>query len=408
MKSTALDSSFFYLLSICLLLIIVLLMVFRRKHGDRKAGRFLLGYFVSYLYLIGITYFFVYGYPAPFIHSLRTGHFAALLMPVFAFFYIRQCLYPGQWKWKHAWHLLPVGFFMLDFAPFFVLSSTEKLNIFKAMDAVEYRIGLSQGWLVPTFGHIAIRTALMLGYWLAQFRLLTLARSESYHPLRLQYPFTWRWLHIFLATQAFIFLIPLAGALLKNSQLEIVIFSVAAAGTMAIQCFYLLLHPEILYTQPFEKDENWKSENLLIEPDSGKMPQADAPTSIEIPPVKSAEIQFSDDDVIKIEASIQRIMKSQKPYLKQRYTLHEFSVDTQTAPHKLSAFINTRYEQNFNDFLNKYRIALVIEKLHAGENARKTLEAVANDCGFKSRVTFIRAFKKEHGITPGEYVNKMK
>lgn len=383
-------------------------MVFRRRQGDRKAGRFLLCYFVSYLYLIGISYFFVYGNPTPFIHSLRTGHFAALLMPVFAFFYIRQCLYPGQLKWKHAWHLLPIVFFMVDFAPFFMLSANQKLDIFKAMDAVEYRIGLSQGWLVPTFGHIAIRTALMLGYWIAQFRLLTYARSENYHPLRLQYPFTWRWLHIFLGTQAFIFLIPLAGLWLKNSQMETFLYSMAAAGTMAIQCFYLLLHPEILYTQPFEKDENWKSENLIKEPDSAKIPHIEAPTTIEILPLKSAEIKFSDDDLMRIETSIQHIINGQMPYLKHRYTLHEFSVDTQTAPHKLSAFIKMRYEQNFNDFLNKFRIALVIEKLQAGENARKTLEAVANECGFKSRVTFIRSFKKEYGITPGEYVIKMR
>jgi AraC-like DNA-binding protein len=383
-------------------------MVFRRRQGDRKAGRFLLGYFVSYLYLIGISYFFVYGNPAPFIHLLRTGHIASLLMPMLAFFYIRQCLYPRQWKWNDIWHLLPAGFFIVDFAPFFAFPAHVKQNIFHEMDAAEYRIGFSQGWLMPTYGHITLRTAIMLGYWIAQARLLAYARNENYHPLRLQYPFTWRWLHIFLATQAFVFLIPLAGVLLKNSQLETVLYSMAAAGTMAIQCFYLLVHPEILYTQTFEKDEIWKSEYLKRELGSDVVLQAEAQAFADDTTIKPIENTFSDKDVLVMDTSIQMVMNTQRPYVKQRYTLHEFAVDAQIAPHKLSAFINNRYGTNFNDYLNKFRIAMVVEKLQAGENTQKTLEAIAQECGFKSRVTFIRAFKKEYNMTPSDYLKKSK
>jgi AraC-like DNA-binding protein len=54
--------------------------------------------------------------------------------------------------------------------------------------------------------------------------------------------------------------------------------------------------------------------------------------------------------------------------------------------------------------LNRYRVNLFIEKIEHQENKLKTLEAIATECGFQSRATFVRAFKKEKGITPSEYI----
>ncbi len=408
MKSTASDSPFLYLTSICLLLIIVFLMVFRRKLGDPKAGRFLLGYFVCYLYMAGITYFFVYGNPEPVIHTLRTGLFAALLMPVFAYFYIRQSLYPFTLRWRHLWHLLPAAVFLVNFMPFFLLPAKEKWEIYQAMDAVEYRLGFSQGWFVPKYGHIVIRLIIMLGYWLAQASILLRARKENFHPIRVQYPYTWRWLHLFLAIQAPMFIIPIVGVFMSSSQTEAVIYAIASAGAIAVQCFYILLHPEILYTETFGRE--------LVLPGK-KSIEENTPTIASVEPQVSlgdkeknqpAEQKITESDLIQVEEKLKVIMETLKPYQIQGYTLHDFSADTGVLPYKLSAFINTRYGINFNDYLNKYRIDMVVDKLKAGENTQKTLEAIAQESGFQSRGTFIRAFKKEYGITPSEYLQSLK
>jgi len=405
MKFFAGDVPFFYLLSICLLVIIVLLMVLRRPKGDVKAGRFLLIYFCSYLYLIAITYLFVYGNPIPFIHALRTGHIASLLMPVLAFFYVHQLLFPFRWRWHHVVHLLPVLVFIVDFAPFFALSATEKAQHFARMDAAEYRIGFSQGWFMPRFGHIAIRTLLLLVYWLLQFRLLLQARQQDYHPLRLQYPYTWRWLHLFIITQGFIFIFPLLGTVLKDAQAEAVIFSMAAAGTMAIQSFYLLLHPEILYTETFGK--TFAEPNPVVAP--APLPEArlqvqdDATHKVLLPPARPQPADFEH-----VAAAVQQVLDNKRPFTQQGYSLHNLAEDTGYSAQKLSAYINASFAMNFNDYLNKYRLEMVTARLDAGENAQKTLEAIAFECGFQSRVTFIRAFKKAFGVTPTEYLNQKK
>ena len=61
---------------------------------------------------------------------------------------------------------------------------------------------------------------------------------------------------------------------------------------------------------------------------------------------------------------------------------------------------------NFNDFINHYRIEAVKEKLSAGEHNTTTLLGIAYDCGFNSKATFNRAFKKSTTLSPNEYLKK--
>lgn len=409
MKSIALDSPFLYLVSICLLFIIVLLLFFRSREGDRRTGQLLLIYFLSYLYLIGISYVFIYGSGLQFIHLLRTGHIASLLMPPAAFFYVKQCLYPGRWKLSDLLHLLPALFFLVDMTPFFLLSAGEKTDIFLKMDAVEYRIGFSQGQFMPPYGHIVLRTVLIVAYWVAQLLVIKRAMNEQFHPLRSQSPFTWRWLHIFLFTQAFIFLVPIAGVFLGDSKLETVLYSFASAGIMAIQCFYLLLHPEILYTETFSRvsDANHKATISLLAETPAEVSTNQSPGNDGLEK-RSSESRISDKEMDSLEPILIHTIDTLKPYERHRYTLQDFSKDTGISPYKLSALINLRYHTNFNDYLNKFRLNQVVKRIDAGEDAFKTLEAIAYECGFQNRGTFIRAFKKELNLTPSEYIERIR
>jgi AraC-like DNA-binding protein len=76
-----------------------------------------------------------------------------------------------------------------------------------------------------------------------------------------------------------------------------------------------------------------------------------------------------------------------------------------TNPSIISKVINQGFQLNFNDFINTYRIKAVKEKLHAGEQKTQTLLGIAFDCGFNSKATFNRAFKKETGVSPKEWLS---
>ena len=61
---------------------------------------------------------------------------------------------------------------------------------------------------------------------------------------------------------------------------------------------------------------------------------------------------------------------------------------------------------NFNDFINQKRIEKVIQKMKNLEHQQSTLYALGLDCGFNSKTTFNRAFKKHTSLTPKQYLAK--
>ena len=70
---------------------------------------------------------------------------------------------------------------------------------------------------------------------------------------------------------------------------------------------------------------------------------------------------------------------------------------------ELSEVINVGAEKNFNDFVNHYRVEEVKRKLQQGEGEKYSLLAIALDCGFNSKATFNRVFKKLTGQSPSDY-----
>jgi AraC-like DNA-binding protein len=74
----------------------------------------------------------------------------------------------------------------------------------------------------------------------------------------------------------------------------------------------------------------------------------------------------------------------------------------------ISKVINKGFNQNFNDLVNTLRIDAFKAKVAAGESSKSTLLGLALDCGFNSKATFNRAFKKQTGQTPKEYLMLMK
>lgn len=102
------------------------------------------------------------------------------------------------------------------------------------------------------------------------------------------------------------------------------------------------------------------------------------------------------------------VMENEKLYEDAELTLTQLSKKLSTNPSVLSKVINTGFQLNFNDFVNSYRINAVTEMLKAGEQKNQTLLGIAFDCGFNSKATFNRAFKKQTGLSPKEWLEQNK
>ncbi|MEX0291269.1 MAG: helix-turn-helix domain-containing protein, partial [Flavobacteriaceae bacterium] len=58
----------------------------------------------------------------------------------------------------------------------------------------------------------------------------------------------------------------------------------------------------------------------------------------------------------------------------------------------------------FNDFVNEYRVQAVKDMLHSGKQQKLSLLGIAHECGFNSKATFNRAFRKLSGTSPSEFL----
>ncbi|MDH5400656.1 MAG: helix-turn-helix domain-containing protein [Cyclobacteriaceae bacterium] len=97
------------------------------------------------------------------------------------------------------------------------------------------------------------------------------------------------------------------------------------------------------------------------------------------------------------------LMVSQKPYLDPNLTLNSLAQYLEIPPHHLSQIINQFEEQNFNDFVNKYRVEEFIDR--ASQVTHLSFLGIALDSGFNSKSTFNTVFKKHKGTTPSQYMS---
>lgn len=98
------------------------------------------------------------------------------------------------------------------------------------------------------------------------------------------------------------------------------------------------------------------------------------------------------------------LMEASRAFEDPELTLTQVARQLESNPSFISRVVNQGFGINFNDFVNQFRIEAVKEKLAAGEFRRQTLLGIAYDCGFNSKATFNRAFKKATGQSPKDYL----
>jgi AraC-like DNA-binding protein len=98
------------------------------------------------------------------------------------------------------------------------------------------------------------------------------------------------------------------------------------------------------------------------------------------------------------------LMAGERPWLEPELTLTELAQRLRTHPALLSKVINAGCGQNFNDFVNTYRVQEAQRKLADPRFGHYSLVGVALESGFNSKSTFNRVFKKLLGQAPSEVV----
>ncbi|WP_184177199.1 helix-turn-helix domain-containing protein [Rhabdobacter roseus] len=111
-------------------------------------------------------------------------------------------------------------------------------------------------------------------------------------------------------------------------------------------------------------------------------------------------------EIDRLHQALIRLLQTEKPYLNPELTLQHLASMIDAQVHHLSQVINEKEQKNFYDLINGWRIEEFLKEVKSEKNKKYTLLAIAYDCGFNSKASFNRNFKKYTGKTPTEYLNK--
>ncbi|MEM9076015.1 MAG: helix-turn-helix domain-containing protein [Bacteroidota bacterium] len=125
------------------------------------------------------------------------------------------------------------------------------------------------------------------------------------------------------------------------------------------------------------------------------------PNKISVPEFQNGQKKKISKDAVE---QIKLLMESEKPYLDPELNLIDLAKRANMSRSQLSETINLGFKKNFNDFVNMYRIEAFKKMIEAEKHQQLSLLGIAYECGFNSKATFNRVFKKLTQTSPTEFL----
>jgi len=103
---------------------------------------------------------------------------------------------------------------------------------------------------------------------------------------------------------------------------------------------------------------------------------------------------------------IDRLITTKQLFLNKELTIADISSELEIHPRLASTSINVCYTQNFNRYINTYRVEYAKELLSSGRTANLNIEGIGNESGFKSNSSFYNSFKRAYNVTPLQFLKE--
>ncbi len=108
-----------------------------------------------------------------------------------------------------------------------------------------------------------------------------------------------------------------------------------------------------------------------------------------------------------IFSNLEHYFLKEKVYLNPNLKLQMVASTLKVTSHSLSQSVNENCKQNFQQYLNSFRINEAKQKLSSSDHQNITISSIAYDCGFNSISAFNTAFKKIVHQTPSQFRNSV-
>lgn len=356
-----------------------------------KTVNYLTGFLLLYS-LYSITIYLINDTKSVFWIAIVFNHLTPfwLISGPLIYFYVKGTIKdknPLNNRWDYL-HFVPALIHFIGIIPYCLKPFSEKEEIAKQIISnYNYIKTIDANWLYPNLLiSFLIRTALALIYAVFSGILLINHRTSKRKNKIFwskQNTLTYYWLMFFvfftilLYTSVFVtlFFINFANnpgetlkALPSNTLSEISSF-------LLITC--LLVFPNISYGMPRLEEKN----NTESSKDSKSL-------------------------LIDLEQKIILYIHNNQSFLDKKFHVKDLATALNVPLHHVNYWFKHIIKQTFTDYLIFYRVNYAKELIERGNSQSSTMESIGKKSGFSTRASFFKAFKKETGLTPYDYLEK--
>ncbi len=405
----------FYYFGLGLNLFLLILLI--SKKGKSTADKIL----ACWLFVIGchLTLYVVSLQPLTFktIHVLGISVPFPFMHGPFLYLYTAAITNQLQANKKVWWlHFVPAAITIFYLLPIFLMSAPQKMDI-----------TLSEGRDYKTF--LDVQSIIMqlsgLVYVIWSFLLLrkhkkNIDQQFSYEErinlnwLRyLIYAFLIVWVIIILTRQdsfifgavvTYIFLLGFFGIKQVGIFNNIAPKGTAPRETFDVNIIEEMKHAEVEVTQIDKAGENTISEFDEDENAIVKEIKLDVTVNKK---KKYANSGLTSDSVKEIHKRLTQLMIVEKQFIEPELSLSALATRLNIHSNYLSQVINEKEEKSFYDYVNLLRVEEFKRLVQIPENKKFTMMSLALDCGFNSKSSFNKNFKKVTGQSPSEYLDNV-
>lgn len=347
--------------------VILLLALANRSERNHPANRFLLFLVANLIVSLGfrLTYVqeneFFLQYP----HVPIIGDAVMFIIGPSLYFYVKILIKPTwQAEQRDYWHALPLFLFLCSFAYLLTMSREELL-------AVHFDGSIYAYYLVVLSAAIT-QLIVYVGMSLPLMREMKEADSHNYQP----------YVRFFLMVMLGVGLCWIPAHLLTiwpgiNMVLSNIFYQVSfllISLSVFLLTFLAIRSPE-LFLLPVRRT-----------------------------PQRYASSSLTKEKATAIKTNLLSCFHEDRPFLDSDLSLPKLATALEVNHVHLSQVINEHYGKSFSELVNEYRVEEFINRAQSGAFNHLTLIAIARECGFNTKTSFNKAFKKSKGLTPTQFL----
>jgi AraC-like DNA-binding protein len=312
---------------------------------------------------LGLSYLYITReiYEVPFLLGIE--HPMPLLHGVFLYFYVASLTDQlPKHRGSLLLHLVPAAAIYLYLIPFFVLPADQKIQVYRDEGAGYELYLIVKRYAITLSGILYVTWSALL---LRRHRKAIADQFSNLENINLQ------WLRFLTYGMGGIWLLVIS---FRN---EILILAGVVIFVFLIGFFGI--RQAVIFAPSETPPENGEPKKKY--PKSG----------------------LTEETAAQLHQSLIRLMTEEALYKKSDLSITDLSSRLGVHPNYLSQIINQKEKKNFYDFVNGYRFQEFKRLIERQKNQQYTLLSLAYDCGFSSKSSFNRYFKKATGQTPSEF-----